>query len=270
MAIKNQAQKPVFLLTNDDGYNSPGLISLAEELKKVGQVYVVAPDRERSSISMALTLRRPLRAENISRQVYAVDGTPADCVYIALRHILRQKPDLLISGLNLGANLGCQDVAYSGTVAAALQGTFMGIPSLAVSLIDRKTSNGQKYDFIQAASLVRTIVAVLLRKKMPPRTYLNINIPPFPVRGIKITRLGEKRYSPELVKKKDPRGKTYFWIGVGHPQAVGPANSDVKVVDKGWVSITPLHIDRTDHHLVKSQLFSELQHLLNGGGPYFP
>ena len=270
MAIKNQAQKPVFLLTNDDGYNSPGLISLAEELKKVGQVYVVAPDRERSSISMALTLRRPLRAENISRQVYAVDGTPADCVYIALRHLLRQKPDLLISGLNLGANLGCQDVAYSGTVAAALQGTFMGIPSLAVSLIDRKTSNGQKYDFIQAASLVRTIVAVLLRKKMPPRTYLNINIPPFPVRGIKITRLGEKRYSPELVKKKDPRGKTYFWIGVGHPQAVGPANSDVKVVDKGWVSITPLHIDRTDHHLVKSQLFSELQHLLNGGGPYFP
>lgn len=268
--IKSNTRKipPLFLLTNDDGYRSPGIIALAEELKRLGQVYVVAPDRERSSISMALTLRHPLRAEKISRQVYAVDGTPADCVYIALRHILPRKPDLLVSGMNMGANLGCQDVAYSGTVAAALQGTFMGIPSIAVSLLGRKTGNGKEYDTIQAASLVRSIVEVLLRKKMPPKTYLNINIPPFPVKGIKITRLGEKRYSPELIMKKDPRGKSYFWIGVGHPKSVGPANSDVKVVDKGWVSITPMHIDRTNHELLNSRLLFELQHLLNSSGNF--
>ncbi|MGB9835186.1 MAG: 5'/3'-nucleotidase SurE [Candidatus Saccharicenans sp.] len=264
MAIKKNRKIPLFLLTNDDGYNSPGITSLAEELKKLGQVYIVAPDRERSSISMALTLRRPLRAQKFSHRVYAVDGTPADCVYIGLRHILPRKPDLLISGMNLGANLGCQDVAYSGTVAAALQGTFMGLPSIAVSLIGRKTASGKEYDFAEAASLVRAMVEILLKKKLPPKTYLNINLPPFPVRGVKITRLGEKRYSPELIKKKDPRGQTYFWIGVGHPKGIGPSDSDVKVVDKGWVSITPMHIDRTNHQLLNHQLLTQLENILNG------
>jgi 5'-nucleotidase len=250
----------LFLLTNDDGYFSPGITSLAEELHRLGQVYIVAPDREKSSISLALTLRRPLRAEKVSKNVYAVDGTPADCVYIALRHILPRKPDFLISGMNMGANLGCQDVSYSGTVAAALQGTFMGIRSLSVSLISR---NGRQYDFKQSAVLVRSLVEILLNKKLPPKTYLNINIPPFPVKGIKITRLGEKRYSPELVEKKDPRGKTYFWIGVGNPRAIGPKDSDVQVVDRGWVSITPLQIDRTANPLINSRLLCSLRKCLN-------
>jgi len=250
----------LFLLTNDDGYFSPGITSLAEELRQLGRVCIVAPDREKSSISLALTLRRPLRAEKVSKDIYAVDGTPADCVYIALRHILPRKPDLLISGMNMGANVGCQDVSYSGTVAGALQGTFMGIASLSVSLISR---NGRQYDFKQSTLLVRSIVELLLNKGLPPKTYLNINIPPFPVKGIKITRLGEKRYSPELVKKKDPRGKTYFWIGVGHPRGIGPRDSDVQVVDRGWVSITPLQIDRTSHSLINSELLCSLKKFLN-------
>ncbi len=250
---------PLFLLTNDDGYFAPGLTALTEELRQVGQVYVVAPDREKSSISLALTLRRPLRAEKIDKNIYAVDGTPADCVYIALRHILPRQPDLLISGMNRGANLGCQDVSYSGTVAAALQGTFMGIPSIAVSVLGRRTDNGSIYDFKGAAQLVRPLVETVLRNGLPPRVYLNINIPPLPVRGIKITRLGEKRYSPELVRKRDPRGKTYFWIGVGHPRAVGPRDSDVQVVDRGWVSVTPLQIDRTAHPLLGHRLLESLK-----------
>lgn len=262
--MKRKASTParkerLFLLTNDDGYFSPGITALAEELNRIGQVYIVAPDREKSSISLALTLRRPLRAEKISKNVYAVDGTPADCVYIALRHILRRQPDLLISGLNRGANLGCQDVSYSGTVAAALQGTFMGIPSIAVSVLGRKTANGSVYDFTGAASLVRQIVDRILESGLPARIYLNINIPPLPVKGIKITRLGEKRYSPELVRKRDPRGKTYFWIGVGHPRAAGPRDSDVQVVDRGWVSITPMQIDRTAHPLLDHRLIASLK-----------
>ncbi|MCI4444666.1 MAG: 5'/3'-nucleotidase SurE [Candidatus Aminicenantes bacterium] len=260
MAIKNQAKKPVFLLTNDDGYNSPGLTSLSEELKKIGQVYVVAPDRERSSISLALTLRHPLRAEKIQEKVFAVDGTPADCLYIAMKYVLPRKPDFLISGMNLGANLGCQDVSYSGTVAGALQGTFMGIPSIAVSLTSQ---NEKKYDFKKAAKFVRNLLEILMEKKLPPKIYLNINIPPFPVKGLKITRLGEKKYNPELIRKKDPRGKTYFWIGIGHPRAVGPRNSDVQVVDRGWISITPLQIDRTAHRWIKGSSLSQLSSYFN-------
>ncbi|HAR36283.1 MAG TPA: 5'/3'-nucleotidase SurE [Acidobacteria bacterium] len=259
MALKSKPKQPLFLLTNDDGYFSPGITALAGELGQMGQVYIVAPDREKSSISLALTLRRPLRAEKIDRNTYAVDGTPADCVYIALRHILPRQPDLLISGINRGANLGCQDVSYSGTVAAALQGTFMGIPSLAVSHLGRRTKNGSLYDFKGAAALVRPIVETILKNGLPHRVYLNINIPPLPVKGIKITRLGEKRYSPELVRKRDPRGKTYFWIGVGHPKAVGPKDSDVQVVDRGWVSVTPLQIDRTAHPLLGHRLLESLK-----------
>ncbi|MCX8160346.1 MAG: 5'/3'-nucleotidase SurE [Candidatus Saccharicenans sp.] len=251
---------PLFLLTNDDGYFAPGLNALAEELRRVGQVYVVAPDREKSSISLALTLRRPLRAEKIDKNTYAVDGTPADCVYIALRHILPREPDLLISGINRGANLGCQDVSYSGTVAAALQGTFLGIPSIAVSLMGARTSNGRIYDFKRAAALVRPLVETILKNGLPPGVYLNINIPPLPTKGIKITRLGEKRYSPELVRKKDPRGKTYFWIGFSDPKGVGPKDSDVHVVDRGWISVTPLQIDRTAHPLLDHQLLESLKH----------
>ncbi|MCR4409873.1 MAG: 5'/3'-nucleotidase SurE [Candidatus Saccharicenans sp.] len=250
---------PLFLLTNDDGYFAPGLTALAEELGQLGQVYVVAPDREKSSVSLALTLRRPLRAEKIDRNIYAVDGTPADCVYIALRHILPRRPDLLVSGMNRGANLGCQDVSYSGTVAAALQGTFLGIPSIAVSLMGARTENGRVYDFKRAAALVRPMIETVLKNGLPPRVYLNINIPPLPVRGIKITRLGEKRYSPELVRKRDPRGKTYFWIGFSSPRGVGPRDSDVHVVDRGWISITPLQIDRTAHPLLGHRLLESLK-----------
>ncbi|HRD02125.1 MAG TPA: 5'/3'-nucleotidase SurE [Candidatus Saccharicenans sp.] len=248
-------KKRLILLTNDDGYNSPGITVLAEELKSYARVYIVAPDRERSSVSLALTLRHPLRAEKKGNNVFAVDGTPADCVYIAMKYVLPQKPDYLISGMNLGANLGCQDVSYSGTVAGALQGTFMGIPSLAVSLV---SPNGRQYNFQKAAHLVRKIIEALQGKKIPPEVYLNINIPPFPVKGLKISRLGERRYAPELIKKKDPQGKDYFWIGVGHPKAVGPRNSDVHLVDEGWVSVTPLHIDRTAYPVLNGRLLSSL------------
>jgi 5'-nucleotidase len=135
----------------------------------------------------------------------------------------------------------------------------MSIPSIAVSLIGRNGRNGRQYDFEKSASLVRSLVEILLQMKMLPKTYLSINIPPFPVKGIKITRLGERRYSPELIKKKDPRGKTYFWIGVGNPEPAGPKDSDVQVVERGWVSITPLQIDRTAHSVINSQLLCSLK-----------
>lgn len=255
-SLKNS---PLFLLTNDDGYFAPGLTALAGELSRLGQVYVVAPDREKSSISLALTLRRPLRAEKIDQNTYAVDGTPADCVYIAIRHILPRRPDLLISGLNRGGNLGCQDVSYSGTVAAALQGTFLGIPSVAFSLLGRRTNNGTIYDFKKAASLALPFIETILKTGLPRGVFLNINIPPFPVKGVKVTRLGEKRYAPELIKKRDPRGKTYFWIGFSDPRGVGPRDSDVRAVDHGWVSVTPLQIDRTAHHLVGDKFLEGLK-----------
>jgi len=175
-------------------------------------------------------------------RVWAVDGTPADCVYLAMQKVLPQRPHLLISGMNPGPNLGQQDVNYSGTVAAAIQGTFLGIPSLAVSLIADDTG---RFPMEYAAGIVREIAEKILSAGLPEGVTLNINIPPPPVRGVRITKLGWKFYNPEVVEKKDPRGLSYFWIGTGQPTSNGEKGTDLLAVERQCISITPLHADRT-------------------------
>lgn len=251
--------KPLILLTNDDGFFSDGIQALRRSLIASAEVFIIAPDREKSATSLSLTLRRPLRIQKIKRNMMAVDGTPADCIYLALRKLLPRNPELIISGINHGPNLGQQDISYSGTVAAAVQGTFLRIPSVAVSLLPDPSG---KFRFDPAAKLVGKIAKRLLKVKLSPGLTLNINIPPPPFLGAKITSLGEKRYNPEIEEKRDPRGDAYYWIGTGKPQAIGDASSDVRAVRQGYVSITPLHTDLTDYrsltHPLLKKLFQDL------------
>jgi len=247
--------KPLIFLTNDDGFFAEGIEALSRNLKDLGRIYVVAPDRERSATSLSLTLRHPLRVKKIKTNTYAVDGTPADCVYIALKKLLPQKPSLLISGLNKGPNLGQQDISYSGTVAAAIQGTFLQIPSMAVSLLP---DGDHQYSYEFSARIVHSIAMKLLENKLPGKMTLNINFPPPPIKGIKITELGQKRYDPEIIEKKDPRQNSYYWIGPGNPKAEGTKNSDVMVVKEGYISVTPLHTDLTDYQTIKHPAFKNI------------
>jgi 5'-nucleotidase len=241
--------KPLILLTNDDGYFADGIRALAKPLRRFAEVVTVAPDRERSAASLSLTLRHPLRVEKIRRNVCAVDGTPADCIYLAVTKLLPRPPRLLISGINRGPNLGQQDISYSGTVSAALQGTFLRIPSLAVSLLP--DSEGH-FGFDSAAEFTGRLAESVLSAGLPPGVTLNINIPPDPVNGIALTTLGEKRYDPEVIEKRDPRDKTYYWIGLGRITPSGGPRSDVRTVERGYISITPLHTDRTDRRAFSS------------------
>jgi 5'-nucleotidase len=240
--------KPLILLTNDDGYFSPALAALATRLRPSFDVRVVAPDRERSANSLSLTLRRPLRLFRVRTAVFAVDGTPADCIYLALKSLLPRRPDLILSGMNLGPNLGEQDIAYSGTVAAAIQGTFLGIPSVAVSLIPDAAGN---FELGASSAFVVEVAGHLLAKRLPPGITLNINIPSPPVRGVRITGLGQKKYQPEVIEKKDPRGRLYYWIGTSDPEGSGDARSDIRAVAEGFISITPLHTDMTDYRMMR-------------------
>lgn len=251
--------KPLILLTNDDGYFSPGIRALRRHLRDCGRVVVVAPDREKSAVSLALTLRHPLRVEKIGRDVFAVDGTPADCVYLAVANLLPRTPALLVSGINPGPNLGWQDTSYSGTVAAALQGTFLGIPSVAVSLIH---DSEKRLAFDLAGQFTGRLALKILRNGLPPGVTLNVNIPSGTIRGVEITELGEKRYDPEVVEKKDPRDKTYFWIGLAKISPVGGRRSDVRAVERGRISITPLRTDRTDRRAISSPSLQKIVHRL--------
>ena len=259
--VSSKTFTPLILLTNDDGFFSEGIVTLYRKMKDLGRVIIVAPDREQSATSLSLTLHRPLRIKKIKRSVFAVDGTPADCIYLALERILPRKPDLLISGLNHGPNLGQQDIAYSGTVAAAIQGTFLEIPSLAVSVIP---GDKEKFPFAFAAGVMRQMAGYLLHSKLPNGLTLNINFPPAPVKGMKITRLGQRRYNPEIVEKKDPRGNSYFWIGAGRPESSGARTSDVAAVREGYISLTPLHTDLTDYGAIRLPLLRRILSRLSG------
>jgi len=241
--------KPLVLLTNDDGYFADGILVLARHLRRAAETFIVAPDREKSATSLSLTLRRPLRVEKIKRNVFASDGTPADCIYLALKMILPKSPNLIISGINRGPNLGQQDISYSGTVAAAIQGTFLGIPSIAASAVP--DARGE-HDFDLAAEFVVKLAMRILRKRLPAGLTLNVNIPPPPVKGCRMTKLGEKRYDPEIVEKRDPRDNTYYWIGSGKPTPIGGRASDVYAVSRGYISVTPLHTDLTDYAALRN------------------
>jgi 5'-nucleotidase len=237
------------LLSNDDGYQHRGLRTLAAHLAHVADVTIVAPDRNRSGASNSLTLETPLRVERADENVYYVNGTPTDCVHIAITGLLEEPPDMLISGINNGANLG-DDVLYSGTVAAAMEGRFLGIPSLAVSLV---LAEGEHYD--TAGDLVRRLVERSLADPLPTDTILNINVPDLPVgrlKGIRTTRLGFRHKSEPVVKALDPKNRPIYWIGpAGAGQDAGPG-TDFFAVAEGFVSVSPIKVDLTAHSAIDS------------------
>jgi 5'-nucleotidase len=232
------------LLSNDDGYQARGLRTLAEHLAGLAQVTIVAPDRNRSGASNSLTLESPLRVEQAEENVYYVNGTPTDCVHIAITGLLAEPPDMLISGINHGENLG-DDVLYSGTVAAAMEGRLLGIPAIAVSLV-----LGEGAHFRAAAELVRGFVERHLVDPLPKDTILNVNIPDLPrakIRGIRTTRLGFRHPSEPVVKARDPKNRPIYWIGpVGAGQDAGPG-TDFHAVAESHVSVSPLKVDLTAH-----------------------
>lgn len=232
-----------FLLTNDDGINSSGIFYLKKYLINMGKVTIIAPDRERSAIGHALTLNRPVRLKKISEDVYISDGTPADCVNIAVQNILPTPPDLIISGINPTPNLG-DDVTYSGTVAAAMEGTLLSIPSISIS-----TLNGTNSEYEFAAKTILQIIPFIKETGLPPDTFLNINIPDNP-QGIAITKLEREFIREKIIERVDPRGKEYFWIGIKTPTPINAPDTDVKAVNNHLVSITPLNLDFTDYKFI--------------------
>ncbi len=248
----------LFLLTNDDGFHSLGLEALRSSLQNLAEIYVVAPDREKSAISLSLSLHRPLRIQTIHSHLYVVDGTPADCIYLALKIILPRPPDLVISGINHGPNLGRQDVAYSGTVAAALQAAFLGLKSLAISLLP---DGHNHFSFMEAAAVMKKIIAYLLDHPFPAGIALNFNLPPPPFRGIKIVPLGEKKYNPEIIESIDPRGRKYYWIGSGNPEMGPVEGTDIEAVKEGFIALTPLRVNFTASEYLQPSFWQGLLNL---------
>ncbi len=234
----------IILVSNDDGIRSEGIQALARAVAGLGDVYVVAPDREQSAVSHSLTLHRPLRVEQIAANQYAVDGTPTDCVNLAVSGILPGRPGLVLSGINKGANMG-DDITYSGTVSAAMEGTLLGIPSIAISLVARDT-----FDFEPAAAFAARLAAQVIAHPFAVDTLLNVNVPAIPrdrMQGVRITRQGKRRFSEALVEKTDPRGKKYYWIGGDELDFVDEPGTDFAAVRDGAVSITPVHLDLTHY-----------------------
>ena len=236
----------LFLVTNDDGYLAPGIRSLARALEGLGDVVVVAPDREQSATSHSLTLHHPLRVKQTEVSWHHIDGTPTDCVMLAVAALLDAKPDYVFSGINHGGNMG-EDVLYSGTVSAAMEGTVLGIPSVAISLVHGDEQWLDGYERV-VRRLAEEIVAAPPEVLFPPDTLLNINLPdvdPSAVQGVRVTSLSKRAYADPVVVDKDPHGKTYYWIGGGAPTWAGPEESDYLAVQAGYVSITPIHLDLT-------------------------
>ena len=237
------------LLSNDDGYQARGLRLLADGLADLGEVTIVAPDRNRSGASNSLTLDSPLRVEQAEANVYYVNGTPTDCVHVAITGLLPEEPDMVISGVNHGANLG-DDVLYSGTVAAAMEGRFLGLPALAVSLV---LSEGR--NFASAVSFIRQCVCQMQNDPLPGDTILNINVPDLPERlilGNRSTRLGFRHKSEPVIQARDPRDLPIYWVGpAGEGQDVGDG-TDFHAVANGWISVSPIKVDLTDHSALGS------------------
>lgn len=236
------------LVSNDDGYSAPGIIALAESLSSLGQITVVAPDRNKSGASNSLTLENPLRVNLLENGVYRVEGTPTDCVHLAITGLLDEEPDMVVSGINAGANLG-DDVLYSGTVAAATEGRFLGLPAIAISLVGTECIH---YD--TAAWVAKQLVEKLQKTALPANTILNVNVPDLPIdeiNGFESTRLGHRHKAEAVVKDLDPRGRIMYWIGpAGEEQDAGPG-TDFDAIRRGAVSVTPLQIDLTQYDAIE-------------------
>lgn len=232
------------LLSNDDGYFSSGLAALAAAMASLGTVTVVAPDAEKSGASNSLTLDRPLMVRRAPNGLYRVNGTPTDCVHMAVTGMLDVTPDVIVSGINHGANMG-DDTIYSGTVAAATEGYLLGIPSIAVSLVTQQQETGH---FDTAAQVVAQLVRQIQRKPLTQPTLLNVNVPDVPhdqIKGMKITRLGRRHKAEPVIKSLNPRGEVVFWVGAAGPAADAGEGTDFDAVAQGWVSLTPLQVDLT-------------------------
>ena len=230
------------LVTNDDGIHSEGLLRLAESLDPLGEVTVVAPNREKSAASHALTLHRPLRIRRVGDRLYVVDGTPSDCVYLGALQVLPRKPDLVASGINRGSNIG-DDVTYSGTIAAAFEGTILGIPSFAVS-----QAKDEGFDFGTGGRVARSVARMILEQGIPKDILLNVNVPSGELQGVRCTRQGKRVYQQIVHQNNDPRGRKCFWVGAGEiTHLEQPGDTDYTAVKEGYVSVTPLHLDLTHY-----------------------
>lgn len=238
--------RPRILISNDDGVHAPGIKALAKALAEVADVTVVAPDRERSGASHSLTMDVPLRTHRVKDNVIGVDGTPTDCVLLALKLLLPEPPDLMVSGINRGPNMG-DDVTYSGTIAAAMEATLLGIPSIAVSLC--RCESGA-YNFEPSARIAKDVALMVLGRGLPKGTLLNVNVPNIPrdeIVGVELVRQGKQVYEEAVIEKKDPRGRTYYWIGGQLTSWEPEPDTDYAAVSSGRVSITPVHLDLTDY-----------------------
>jgi len=239
------------LLSNDDGYEAPGINALARTLQEIAEITIVAPERDRSGASNSLTLEMPIRARRLGDNLIRVDGTPTDCVHLAITGLLDHEPDMVISGINAGANMG-DDVLYSGTVAAAMEGRFLGLPAIAVSL----AGSGHAFTHYDAAARVtRRFIDRLAADPLPQDTILNINVPDLPfaeLSGYQATRLGHRHKAEPVIKAEDPRGRDIYWVGPpGAEQDAGPG-TDFYAVRNGYVSVTPIQIDLTRHQALQS------------------
>lgn len=244
------------LVSNDDGVLAPGIQALVKALSAESEVLVVAPDRNRSGASNSLTLTRPLRVRQLENGHYSVEGTPTDCVHLALTGFINPVVDMVVSGINDGANLG-DDILYSGTVAAAMEGRNLGLPALAVSLVGE---NVQHYD--TAAIITKQLVKQLTTNRFSSQSILNVNVPDLPIdtiKGILVTRLGTRHSAEPIIKEYDPRGRPMYWIGPPGPEADSGPGTDFHAVNQGYVSITPLHLDMTHY-----KMFDQLSTWLHG------
>jgi 5'-nucleotidase len=241
-------ERPLILVSNDDGVRAPGIVALAQALREVADVVVAAPDRERSATSHSISLDRPLRVDELEPGVFSIDGTPVDCVYLAVLHLVPRPPALCVSGINDGYNLG-SDVFYSGTVAAALEAALRGVPAIAVSLERRRPQ-----DFSQAARFAQALVAEVLARgeeAIPRGALLNVNLPAGVVKEFEVTRLGQRVYRDQVVVREDLRGRAYYWIGGPEEEGTDAPGSDCTAVRAGLTSVTPLALDLTHGPLVQ-------------------
>lgn len=243
------------LLTNDDGIHSVGLHALIDVLKPLAEVQVIAPDRERSAVSHSFSMNHPLRARKMNGHITVIDGTPTDCVMFGALGYLPRKPDLVVSGINTGPNMG-DDVTYSGTVAAALEATMLRIPSFAISMGGR-IPFGTEYEdaspFKEAAEFAAVVARDILTNGVPPGTFLNVNVPISSngsCKGVKITRLGKRIYMDRIIERIDPQNRTYYWIGGPEPEMVPEEGTDFQAVKDGYISVTPLRFDLTNHSAI--------------------
>ena len=239
--------RPLILVSNDDGIRAAGLRTLVDSLAPLGTVVVVAPDRERSATGHSLTLTRPLRVTTVDENWYSVDGTPTDCITLAVMELLPRPPRLVAAGINHGSNLG-DDVTYSGTVASAMEATLQGIPAFAISLAGDGTP-----DFRAAGRCARRLAHEVLQRGLPQDTLLNVNVPNLSleaIHGWAVTCQGRRIYNESVVRKTDPRGHPYYWIGGASCSWQAGAETDHEAVKHGWVSVTPLHLDLTNHRVL--------------------